>query len=78
MDSFEGVGLGLGSVERHFTAEIYIDGDTIQGVGEDESGLFRLEGSVASFEKIYDEQWCDSIEYSGTSVNQNFINGTYR
>ena len=77
-DMFEGVGLGLGKVTRPFKAEIYIEEGSIQGVGTDESGEFRLEGSVDGFSKIYNEQWCDSIEYQGLEVNQRWINGTYR
>ena len=76
MTSLRGL-LGLGKVERHFTAEIFIYGDIIQGVGEDESGSFRLDGSLDNLYKIYDEEWCDSIRYSSLNVDQNWINGTY-
>ena len=78
VDLFEGVGLGIGSVEREFTAEIFIDGDFIQGVGVDQSGKFRFEGNLDSFSKIYDDEWCDSVDYFGHTVNSEFINGTYR
>ena len=77
IDKFEGTVLGLGKVERHFTAEIFIHGDIIQGVGEDESGSFRFDGSLDNFYKIYDEEWCDSIRYNSLNVDQNWINGTY-
>ena len=77
VDRFAGVGLGIGKVEREFSAEIYIDGNDIQGTGKDESGSFRFEGRIDKFEKIYDKKWCDQIMYSG-KMEKKQIKGSYR
>eukprot|EP00092_Neocalanus_flemingeri_P050981 GFUD01059117.1.p1 GENE.GFUD01059117.1~~GFUD01059117.1.p1 ORF type:complete len:176 (+),score=35.38 GFUD01059117.1:122-649(+) len=78
VDIFEGVGAGIGKGRREFKAEIYIEENSIQGVGTDESGNFRMEGSVDKFSKTYEEEKCKEIEYRGVLVNQNWINGTYK